>query len=119
MEVSVEALSTIKSKYGGEVIRIDGWHTDETGKLTKGYCFIDPKNDNWDQWIEILEKIEVNRGNFAILDNVKMKKRDIGLWNADSKPILVEIMAKPLKHRPKSTNNNFTELFDPEDPDSE
>ena len=47
-----------------------------------------------------------------------MKKRDIGLWNADSKPILVEILAKPLKHRPKSINNNFTELFDPEDPNS-
>ena len=119
MEVSVEALSTIKSKYGGEVVRIDGYHADENGKLTKGYCFIDPKNDNWQHWVGILEQIEANRGNYTILDNVRMKKRDVGLWNADSKPTLVEILAKPVKHRPKSTNNNFTTLFDPEDPDSE
>jgi hypothetical protein len=111
MQVSVEAVSVIKSKYGGEVIRIDGYHEDEQGMLAKGYCFIDPKNDNWQAWVTIIETIENNRGNYVILDGVRMKKRDKGLWNADSKPVLVEIMAKPLNYKPKRTNNNFSDLF--------
>ena len=113
MQVAVESIAGITSRHGGEVIRIDGFHTDETGRLAKGYCFIDPKNDNWQDWVEMVEIITHNRGNHTILDNVRMKKRDKGLWNADSRPTYVDTVAK---HRPKSTNNNYSTLFDPEDP---
>ncbi len=112
MQVSIDKISKIQSKHGGEIIRIDGHHENEFGELVKGYCFIDPKNDNWGQWVQSMEHIALNRGKYTILDNVHMKSKAKGLWDADSKPIVVDTIQKPIK----STNNNFTELFDDENP---
>ena len=92
MQVAIVKISKIKSQYGGEIIRLDGHHEDETGQLVKGYCFIDPKNDNWHQWVETMETAAMNRGKYILVDHIHMKNRAKGIWDADSRPQVIDII---------------------------
>ena len=94
MQVAIVKISKIKSQYGGEIIRLDGHHEDENGELVKGYCFIDPKNDNWFQWVPTMETAATNRGKYILVDNIHMKNRAKGIWDADSKPRVIDIINK-------------------------
>ena len=94
MQVAIESATVIVSRHGGEVVRLSGRHVNEFGKLTAGYCFIDPRNDNWSDWESVLDTVARNRGHWVILDHVKMFNREKGLWNADSRPAVIDIAIK-------------------------
>tara|TARA_Y100000310_G_C20256737_1_gene611700 strand:+ start:81 stop:368 length:288 start_codon:yes stop_codon:yes gene_type:complete len=95
MKVWVESMTPMKTQHGGhDIFRIDGYYEDEFGKLVKGKCFIDPKYDNAKDWLETLERIKESRGNWVELDNIKMKSKDKGVWNADCKPVVTNIIPK-------------------------
>lgn len=91
MEVVIKKVKLMPSRYGGDIFRIDGYYVDEFDKLAKGYTFIDPNNDNARDWVDVIEVAMQNRGKDIIIDGVRMKKKDTGLWNADSRPHVTEI----------------------------
>lgn len=110
MIVAIENISEIKSIYGGDVFRLDGHYVDEFGKLAKCYTFIDPKNDNFKDWNEVLYKIADNKGNIVELDGVKMKDLSKGLLSADSKPRVEAVYPKKIKQ--KTDNLGRPDLFE-------
>ena len=94
MQVAIDSIKLIPSRHGGEVVRLSGRHVDEFGKLTAGYTFINPRNDNWSNWESVLDTVARNRGHWVIVDNVHMKDREKGIWNADSRPAVIDIAIK-------------------------
>jgi len=109
MQVAVDSVRVITSRHGGEVVRIDGHHENERGELAKGYCFIDPRNDNWADWEETLVQLVMGQETYVLVAGVRMKNRARGLWNADSHPRVVGTV-------PRSSVTPvdlFTTLFDP------
>jgi hypothetical protein len=94
MEVRITKVSSIQSRHGGEVLRIDGFHVNEFGEEVKGYTFIDPDNDNAPDWADVIEAALANRGRDIRVDGVRMKNREKGLWSADCKPYVLEILER-------------------------
>jgi len=96
MQVIIRKIQPFRSQHGGhDCFRIDGFHVNEFGELVPGYTFIDPNNDNALDWAEVLEAAHANRGEDIIVDGVRMKHRQKGLWSADSRPQVVEIVPRP------------------------
>ena len=110
MIVAIENINEIKSIYGGDVFRLDGHYVDEFGKLSKCYTFVDPKNDNFNDWSDVLFQIAQNRGSIVELDGVKMKDLSKGLLSADSKPRVEAIY--PKKVAVKTDNLGRPDLFE-------
>ena len=75
MMIAIGSIKEIDSKHGGKVFRLDGHYVNEFENLSKCYTFIDPKNENFAYWSEVLHTIASNRGKFVELDNCKMKDR--------------------------------------------
>jgi hypothetical protein len=94
MEVAIEKITPFQSRHGGECLRIDGHHVNEQGQLEPGYTFVDPRNDNAPDWADVIDTVLRNRGRYVICDGVRMKSRDRGLWSADSKPRVTDVVNK-------------------------
>ena len=95
MQIIVRSIRPFRSMISGRgCFRLDGFHQDEFGELVKGHTFIDPDNDNCVNWLEILEAGQRNRGSDLVVDHVRMKNRGQGIWNADSRPLLVDIIQR-------------------------
>ena len=58
--------------------------------MVKGHTFIDPNNDNAQNWVTVIETHYEHRGEDIIVDNVRMKNREKGIYNADSTPVVVD-----------------------------
>jgi hypothetical protein len=110
MIVGIESIKEIESKHGGQIFRMDGHYVDEFNKLSKCYTFIDPKNENFNNWSDVLYKVAEHKGMIVELDNVKMKDREKGLLNADSQPRVEQIYPKTVQ--PKTDNLGRPELFE-------
>ena len=97
MMIAIGSIKEFESKHGGTVFRLDGHYVNEFNSLTRCYTFIDPKNDNFQYWGDVLHTITQNKGNFVELDNCKMKDLSKGLISADSKPRLGNVYPKPVQ----------------------
>lgn len=87
MQVVIRKITPFRSQHGGhDCFRVDGFHEDEFGGLVKGYTFIDPNNDNSVDWISVIETHFRHRGEDLLVDGVRMKNREKGLWSADCHP---------------------------------
>lgn len=109
--IAIGSIKEIDSKHGGKVFRLDGHYVNEFENLSKCYTFIDPKNENFAYWSEVLHTIASNRGKFVELDNCKMKDREKGLISADSKPNVGNIYDKQ-QPKQKSDNLGRPDLFE-------
>ena len=91
MQVVIRSIKPFRSQHGGhDCFRVDGFHNNEFGELVKGYTFIDPNNDNAVDWVKVIETHLEHRGEDLVVDGVRMKNREKGLWSADCKPIVVD-----------------------------
>ena len=87
MQVVIRSIKPFRSQHGGhDCFRVDGFHNNEFGELVKGYTFIDPNNDNAVDWVRVIETHLEHRGEDLVVDGVRMKNREKGLWSADCKP---------------------------------
>jgi hypothetical protein len=99
MEVLIERVVYEKSKINdNHYYHISGSYKDVENVKRRGHTYIDPSNDNYDKWKDIIETDWENRGFNLRVSNVKLLKDD-GLWNADSTPRLEEIVDKPLNKK--------------------
>ena len=91
MQVVIRSIKPFRSQNGGHgCFRVDGFHNNEFGELVKGYTFIDPNNDNAVDWVRVIETHLEHRGEDLVVDGVRMKNREKGLWSADCKPYVVD-----------------------------
>lgn len=91
MQIIVRSIKPFRSQHGGhDCLRVDGFHQDEFGELVKGYTFIDPNNDNAANWLELVEIHYGHRGEDLLVDGVRMKNREKGLWSADCHPSVID-----------------------------
>ena len=96
MQVVIRKITPFRSQHGGhDCLRVDGFHENEFGELVKGYTFIDPNNDNAQNWVRVIETHYEYRGEDIIVDGVRMKNRDKGIYNADSTPVVVDRVPRP------------------------
>ena len=97
MIIAVNSISAFPTRHGGhDCFRLDAHYVDEFGQLQKCKTYIDPNNDNYQQWHDVLRIIAENRGNIVELDGCKMKSRDQGIISADSRPRVEAIYPKPI-----------------------
>ena len=94
MQIRIDHWSVFASKHGGDVFRIDGWFQNEFDEPQAGYTFVDPHNDNAVHWAEVIRTCLEHRGSIICVEGVRMKSRDRGLWNADSRPYVIDIINK-------------------------
>ena len=93
MHVIVKSIKPFRSQVSGrDCFRIDGEHLNEFDEPVKGYTFIDPANNNSSDWLEVLETWHQNRGHNLIVSGIRMKNRDRGLWSADSRPRVEDVV---------------------------
>jgi len=112
MIIAIHSITDITTRHGGhDIFRLDGYYSDEFGELQKCKTFVDPKMDNFKDWVDILAVIAENRGNIVQLDGCRMKNRAQGLVSADSKPRVESIYVKPTKKKAVRPVNTFTSLF--------
>jgi len=111
MEVIVQGIHMKVSKNDGEeYYHIYGNYTDDTGRYRRGHTYIDPKNDNIDKWQKCINTVLDNRGFDFRVSGIRMKNKKMGLWNADSRPTVEEILDKPLKSSYKKPKDEPDEL---------
>tara|TARA_A100001011_G_scaffold325927_1_gene349200 strand:+ start:656 stop:943 length:288 start_codon:yes stop_codon:yes gene_type:complete len=92
MLVKIKNVKVFRSLHGGhDCFRVDGLHQDETGEWVEGRTFVDPRMDNAGNWLEICEVGTQFRGKTILADYVHMKNRARGIYDADSRPHIVEI----------------------------
>jgi hypothetical protein len=94
MQVRIDHWSVIRSRHGGDVLRLGGWFQNEFDEPQAGYTFIDPANDNAGHWQQVIETCLEHRGSVICVEGVRMKSREKGLWNADSRPYVTDIINK-------------------------
>ena len=91
MQVVIRSIKPFRSQHGGhDCFRVDGFHNNEFGELVKGYTFIDPNNDYAVDWGRVIETHLEHRGEDLVVDGVRRKNREKGLWSADCKPYVVD-----------------------------
>jgi hypothetical protein len=95
MEVIIERVVYEKSKINdNHYYHISGSYKDENNVKRRGHTYIDPTNDNYKKWQNVIDMTEANRGFYLKISNVKLLNKS-GLWNADSTPRLEELVDKP------------------------
>jgi len=95
MQVAIDSIREFPSRNDGKpTVRLGGKYVDEFGQLATGHTFVKVDHRNWHQWSEVLEAVARNKGHWVIVDNVKMFNRKTGNWNADSKPVVIDIAIK-------------------------
>jgi hypothetical protein len=91
MQVVIRKITPFRSQHGGhDCFRLDGFHENEFGELVKGYTFIDPLNDNAVNWVRVIQTHLEHRGEDLLVEGVRMKNRDKGIYNADSNPVVID-----------------------------
>ena len=91
MQIIVRSIKPFRSQHGGhDCFRVDGFHENEFGELVKGYTYIDPNMDNAINWAKLIETHYEYRGEDLLVEGVRMKNREKGIYNADCHPVVID-----------------------------
>jgi hypothetical protein len=124
MKVIIHHIRVEPTKHApyNDIVHIHGTYLDELNKKHKCRCYINPENRNWQYWLAVIDEMAKNKGNDFVLSGMSFKNKEYGLLTADCKPVLEEIIPKPLKSTtyvrpPKEPTGSLTqnELFTIED----
>ena len=116
MDVLWQSLTTFPSqvkKYKGkETYRLVGRHLDEFGEWKNCKCYVGEYFDNFDNtcWRQFLNDMTNNRGRYYLVSGMKFKKRNEGLFSADSKPCVLDSIDKKDWNTPEKVVESVKEF---------